>query len=446
MLLFAIKSTAGPMDLPDQKGLLVRHTSMPKRLQKTPHGDVFLHSRWNRDHYLLLATGRPEALRWLLPRHTGPFENRGAGNSRVAFVPSPKRITVERELRQACSVWQEHWNEMLDALETSEPVTSDPLITTIGELFIRLFKTREQTLRSTTIERDRYHLGLWRRELGENTHLARLTEVALVGARARIAAATSAATANDGFNIVKTYLTWAFNQGLMSTLFFKSIRKLKIPPKDRRERAWWTSPEVELALTCARQDAQATTAVLYVAIGCFLGLRPEEAIMLRWEDIDLDAVDPITKARCPVAHITPHDGWMPKDGEARAIPICDRLFDILSEFRRADGYLLEAEVKRTKRKPNAPWAYRYDPKKIWKRVNDRVVAAGGKAITAYGMRHTFASNLLIANVPDFKVSKWLGHADARMLHRHYGHLRSYDSDINAGSVPRPNQQSARTGA
>jgi integrase len=49
----------------------------------------------------------------------------------------------------------------------------------------------------------------------------------------------------------------------------------------------------------------------------------------------------------------------------------------------------------------------------------------------YGMRHSFASNLLIAGVSDVKVSRWLGHSDTRMIHKHYGHLLSYDTDINA---------------
>jgi site-specific recombinase XerD len=40
--------------------------------------------------------------------------------------------------------------------------------------------------------------------------------------------------------------------------------------------------------------------------------------------------------------------------------------------------------------------------------NRRVVAAGGKAITMYGMRHSFASNYLIAGISDVKVSRWLG--------------------------------------
>jgi len=59
-----------------------------------------------------------------------------------------------------------------------------------------------------------------------------------------------------------------------------------------------------------------------------------------------------------------------------------------------------------------------------------VTEAGGQAITMYGMRHSFASNLLIAGVSDVKVARWLGHRDTRMLHKHYGHLLSYDADIN----------------
>ena len=63
------------------------------------------------------------------------------------------------------------------------------------------------------------------------------------------------------------------------------------------------------------------------------------------------------------------------------------------------------------------------------------------------MRHTFASNLLIANVSDFKVAKWLGHSDTRMVHKHYGHLRSYDADINAVRyAPKPGNQEFRASA
>lgn len=56
------------------------------------------------------------------------------------------------------------------------------------------------------------------------------------------------------------------------------------------------------------------------------------------------------------------------------------------------------------------------------------------------MRHSFASNFLIAGVSDVKVGRWLGHTDTRMVHRHYGHLLSYDGDINAISARRPPEE------
>jgi integrase len=105
---------------------------------------------------------------------------------------------------------------------------------------------------------------------------------------------------------------------------------------------------------------------------------------------------------------------------------------ILKQHRRTEGYLLVAEKGRPGRpRDGKGWIYRYDPKKVWARVMQQVVAAGGRAITMYGMRHSFASNYLIAGISDVKVARWLGHADTRMVHRHYGHLLSYDGDINA---------------
>lgn len=95
----------------------------------------------------------------------------------------------------------------------------------------------------------------------------------------------------------------------------------------------------------------------------------------------------------------------------------------------ATGFLLAPRVSRCKR-GGTRRVYRYDPRAVWKQIIKRVVAAGGKRITPYGMRHTFASNLLIGNVSDTKVARWLGHSDTRMVHRHYGHLLAFDDDIN----------------
>lgn len=199
--------------------------------------------------------------------------------------------------------------------------------------------------------------------------------------------------------------------------------------------------EVNLALSCAAKEKHQPTSTLLVACGCYLGLRVEEIVMLRWQDFSLDAVDPKTNAPRPVCHITPNGGWTPKDGEARDIPICSELLAVLQLHRKKEGYLLNAEPGRPgRRRGGKGRIYRYDPKKVWARIMKRVIAAGGKAITMYGMRHSFASNFLIAGVSDVKVGRWLGHTDTRMVHRHYGHLLSYDGEINAISARRPPEE------
>jgi integrase len=56
-------------------------------------------------------------------------------------------------------------------------------------------------------------------------------------------------------------------------------------------------------------------------------------------------------------------------------------------------------------------------------------------ITFHGLRHTYASHAIMNGVPLMVVAQNLGHADTRMVERHYGHLaKSYVRDaIRAGA-------------
>lgn len=415
---------------------MAKHTNMPSRKQRTPHGDVALTSRWMRDHYLLVASGSLKALRWLFPKVQEAPERHGAGY-RHAFMPALTKVTVERDLRRICSRWSDSWDtryedEAQDFDGTGTTTDTTPAISTLGMLFDHLHEQRTGTVARSTSDRDRYRLQLWRDELGEETLLTALTEKGITAALARIGKRTSPPTANPALGVLKTYLNWAANLNLLTDQSHRNVKPLKEPANARHHRAWWTAAEVEFALIHAAKDSHQPTATLLVACGCYLGLRPEEIIMLRWEDLSLDDTDPKTGVARPVCHVTPHDGWQPKDGEARDIPICTPLLAIFIKHRQAKGYLLQAEPGRPGRpRGGKGWIYRYDPKACWARIMKAVVAAGGRRITMYGMRHSFASNFLIAGVSDVKVSRWLGHADTRMVHRHYGHLLSYDGDINA---------------
>ena len=58
-------------------------------------------------------------------------------------------------------------------------------------------------------------------------------------------------------------------------------------------------------------------------------------------------------------------------------------------------------------------------------------------ITFHGLRHTWASLAVMAQVPLLVVAKNLGHTDTRMVERHYGHLApSYVADAIRAGAPR----------
>ena len=52
----------------------------------------------------------------------------------------------------------------------------------------------------------------------------------------------------------------------------------------------------------------------------------------------------------------------------------------------------------------------------------RVRRLAGVKITAYCLRHSFATDALANGVPDAQVAALLGHSGTATLHRHYSHL------------------------
>ncbi len=102
---------------------------------------------------------------------------------------------------------------------------------------------------------------------------------------------------------------------------------------------------------------------------------------------------------------------------------------LLRRYRKDSGCILEPKSAKPSH-DGKKHTYRYDPQRIWNRIVKKVEEGGGKRISPHGMRHSFASNLLMAGVSDVLVSRWLGHANTAMVHKHYGHLLAYHGDIN----------------
>ena len=424
-----------------------RHTSMTPRTQQTPFGEVILSSRWKHDRYYLVAAGPLAALRVMFPSGESAFETVTAECARHTFAPAPTPITVERVLQRICTQWQEAWDDLFVDFVQRQPTDTggqaEQLPRALGQVITRYLTLRADELAFSTRERNRHYLARWASALGEQRLLSELTEERLIAGRTFLATVLKPSTLNCALAVLKTVLRWAEVRSIPVHPAYRMLRGIRVVSQ-AQGKAWWTPDEVDLALTAAievdrelatrHDDAPAGTATLLIALGCHLGLRYEEIIMQRWEELDLEAIDQRTQAPAPVAHIVAKEGWVPKDGEARTVPMHERLVELIRPFRRAKGWVLNSHKAMPKR-GGTKRVYRYDPKKIWLRVLAKATTAGAKTITPHGMRHAFASNLLMAGVSDVLVARWMGHANTSMVHSHYGHLLSYHSDINRVQFP-----------
>ena len=158
---------------------------------------------------------------------------------------------------------------------------------------------------------------------------------------------------------------------------------------------------------------------LLIYITLYTGLRIGEVLALRWEDMDWS--NKILYVRHTVTRV-----WYEDDGKKysvlivaapktetslRLIPICSKLFDILSKFpyKKGAGFILA-------RKGNfvSPRTFEYRYKKILKE-------GGIEQINYHTLRHTFATRCIESDVDIKSLSEVLGHADSSITLNTYVH-------------------------
>jgi integrase len=87
-----------------------------------------------------------------------------------------------------------------------------------------------------------------------------------------------------------------------------------------------------------------------------------------------------------------------------------------------------------RRRDSSPWGVSHQIRPIKEASNRAKISP---AINFHGLRHTWASHAVMNGVPLFVVAKNLGHADTRMVEKHYGHLApSYIADAIRAGAPR----------
>jgi integrase len=156
----------------------------------------------------------------------------------------------------------------------------------------------------------------------------------------------------------------------------------------------------------------------------FTGMRPNEAIALRWHDIDFRRKEiNIDKGR-----VRGHEGLPKSESAHRVLPLVPRCETVLNELKsgkQQSGTLLSMDGYIFTNKKGQPIQKHLDV--IWARA---LRAAGIRHRPCYQLRHTFASQCLLLGLSPGYVAKLLGHATLETMYRHYARWIEDASKLN----------------
>ena len=196
-----------------------------------------------------------------------------------------------------------------------------------------------------------------------------------------------AITVNNNLKVIKTMLNAAVKWGYLDK---SPGRAVKLLPEQKKLPKFLTVDEIQRLL-------EATPSRSYAIIYTLLktGMRRGEVLNLRWEDIDFDRnVIKVKKA---------------KSYRPREIPIDEKLKSILTNLPREDGKIFRIS------------------RFVLHMDFDKARKVAGLDIHIHGLRHTFASQLVIQGASLFAVKELLGHSDIKttMIYAHLsaGHLQ-----------------------
>jgi len=177
------------------------------------------------------------------------------------------------------------------------------------------------------------------------------------------------------------------------------------PPK----RDLLTPAQLESLIAAARENpVTGEQLVDFIQLLAFSGMREQEALALRWDDVDFG------ERRLHVGR-----GERTKNREARAIEFNARLGDHLEDMHR-------------RRVPDSPWLFpsakrgedaQKRSKTLRRGFEITRARAGMPRLGFHDLRHYFCSLCVMSGIDFMTIAAWLGHKDGGILvGKVYGHL------------------------
>lgn len=204
--------------------------------------------------------------------------------------------------------------------------------------------------------------------------------------------------------IIRQMLKFALTRELITDDPMKGVKLKKPKPVPQ---PCWTFEQVQQILAASPQEVRPALTLLAET-----GLRFGEMAWLTWDDVDLKA---------NVLHIRPKDGWKPKTGASRAVPVMPTLLPVLTSLPRVARWVVTMPPSRQYQQADRQWTER----RLLAALK-RVLADLGLPGKLHTFRHAFISNALLEGTPSTTVREWVGHVDEEVL-KLYTHVHAHAS-------------------
>lgn len=259
--------------------------------------------------------------------------------------------------------------------------------------------------KANTVRRERTSLVQWKKVLG-HVRIDKITKPMIATfVKGRIREGVSPRTANLDVIVLRNVLKGAMDDGFIANLPTLGVRPLKAVARKRPALAPADFEQLcRKARECSKNGEQLADYILFLA---FSGARCNEALQIKWSDIDLSG-----RLLCIGA-----DGSS-KNSKARYV-------DLNADLER---HLLDMAKRRA---PDSEWLFP-SPQRGSKDIPAKTLRESFKLARAaaalswvgfHDLRHYFASRAVMAGI-DFKtIAEWLGHQDGGvLLCKVYSHL------------------------
>ena len=219
--------------------------------------------------------------------------------------------------------------------------------------------------------------------------------------RTRVDAGAAPKTHYTETIVVRQLVNFALSRDMIASDPLKGL-KLKKPKPTKQP--CWTYDQVTAILSACTMEIKPVLTLLAET-----GMRFGELAWLTWDDVDYAK---------NVLKIQPKEGWKPKSGDERAVPLSPTALKILEEQPKRWKWVVTMPQSKQHPKPGRQWTERRLLVLL-----QRVLKSLGLPGKIHTFRHTFISNALLKRTPVAVVREWVGHVDDQII-RHYTHVHN----------------------